>query len=126
MRMPCERLAGRGGLNRPLPPDRHARRARRPCDRCPQTPLPTFARPTPQRRPRKWRRAGRFTAIGHTPLNHQPKGRRRMRKSAVLLVLVAMAMLGASRATAESVLYATWGTFTNPNAGYTITNSAAP
>ena len=49
-----------------------------------------------------------------------------MRKSVVLFAVVLMAMLGARVATAESVLYTTWGTFTNPGAGYTISNSAAP
>ena len=49
-----------------------------------------------------------------------------MRKSVVLFAVVLMGMLSAGVARAESVLYTTWGTFTNPNAGFTISNAAAP
>ena len=49
-----------------------------------------------------------------------------MRKSIVLFAVAVLAMLTAGTVKAEEVLYATYGTFANPGAGYTISNAAVP
>ena len=48
-----------------------------------------------------------------------------MKKAGVLFVVIAFAMLS-RMASADSVLYATWGMFANPGSGFTISNAGAP
>ena len=49
-----------------------------------------------------------------------------MQKAVVLFAVALMAMLSVATAKADSVLYATWGTFANPGTGFTINNAAVP